>query len=737
MKSEQPLRYWIELDGASYPVREVRGFEAVSEPFRLEARFALEEARQMDPESLVGSDVALQLVRAAAVRTIHGVVTDISVGATTPGAPEVIVVLEPRFALTRLRQDIRLFREKTVPEIVTEVLQGHGIRPTLRLSGSYARLHYCVQFRETDFAFVSRLLEDEGIFYFFAEDGSMVLGDSTGAYDEIAGGPRIPFRAASSLDEDDDAVTELGERALMLPGEVTLRDFNPEHPSLDMDAQASGPTAAGPEWYEYPGEYAEPDEGARKAKLVAESFSCAASRHVGRSTSGRLLPGATFQLAECPSGLEEGAYVITRLDHDWSFDRGGFVVELEARHGDVTYRPPRVTPAATITNPVTAVVTGPAGEDIYTDEWGRVKVHFHWDRQFPYDDTCSWWVPVLQDNTGQSGSIPRIGWEMLVHFLEGDPDRPVAVGRVYNPNDPPHTPLPENKTRSMIRSLSSPREAARDDSGTNEILFEDLAGQEVIQFHAQKDQNVVVAHDKTETILVHQKSRIHRDEQIQVGNDQKVTVDGDIRPTVRGNQIWFTAGNRDLTVSKGLQCSVGGNHSLTIGGMHMRRIAQTDSSGANISLTETVGGVILEASLKTNDAEGTKASALLVGGVHVEVAKQDKNETAGMARLETIGGVLMVKAGGEVGLRATKSRSTTVGGALRASSVKEMAVVACEKLETVSATASFDGPEGVTFKVGDSTLVLKDGIIGVEGKSEIKLTISAGNNQGSGEASQI
>lgn len=735
--SEQPLRYWIELDGTSYPTREVRGFEAISEPFRLEVRFSLEEARQMDTEQLVNSSASLHLERAGRVRTIRAVVTDISIGATMPGAPEICVVLEPRWALTRFRQDIRIFREKTVPEIVQEVLQGHGLSPELRLSESYERLHYCVQFRETDFAFVSRLLEDEGIFYFFREDGTMVLGDSTGAYDEIAGVTQLPFRPASALDEDGEAITELGEQARMLPGKVSLRDFNPEHPKLDMDVSAQGPTASGPEWYDYPGEYDEPAEGARDVAHVAASFASEAFRYVGKSPCGRLLPGATFELTEAPTGLAEQRYLIARVDHDWSFARGGFLVAFEARDAAIGYRPPRVTPAATITNPLTGVVTGPPGEDIYTDEWGRVKVHFHWDRLQPYDDDCSWWIPILQDNTGQSGSIVRTGWEVLVHFLEGDPDRPAVVGRVYNPHDPPHLDLPENKTRSQIKSLTSPRDPQREMSGTNEIQFEDLAGEEFIHFHSQKDQNIVVANDKTETILFNQQSTVHRDEQITIGSNHLVKVDCDVNPSVKGNQVWFTAASRNIDVAQAFQQTVNGNLKMSIGSLHFRRIAEADSGEADKFNTEMVGGVILEASLKSNSSEGRAAVTWVVGGAHVEVAKQDKNEATGKARIETIGGAVMVKAGGKIGLRAEKPRTTTVGATLQASSVKEMALVAHEKVSTLSATVSFEAPSGLTLKVGDSGMVMKDGKIQLEGKSEIKLTVTGSNVQGAGQATLL
>ncbi|MCC6522270.1 MAG: type VI secretion system tip protein VgrG, partial [Polyangiaceae bacterium] len=695
-------------------------------------------AEPPDPDLVVGTRASLRMERAGPVRSVDGIVTDFRVRATARGTPELELVLEPCFALTRLRRDLCIFRNRSVPEIVVEVLAGHGISPALRLRGSYAQRPYTVQFRETDHDFVSRLLEDEGIFYFFLEGDLMVLGDAAAAYEAIAGIPALPFRPASGEDRHDDAVFALGRRARLAAGKVTLRDFNPAHPSLDMDVSAPAAShAGGPELYDFPGEYEQPAEGSRRAELWGEAIRCAAGAFEGTSSTGRLFPGGTFELYDAPPGIADARYVITRVEHAWHRADTGFSLAFQALDGTVDFRPPRVTPAPVILNPVTGIVTGPAGDDdIYTDAVGRVKVHFHWDRRLPYDDDCSHWVPVLQDNTGQSMSIPRIGWEVLVHFLEGDPDRPVVLGRVFNAGDRYHQPLPENKTQSMLKSLSSPREKARDASGTNEILFEDLAGREYIQIYAERDQRIVVGHDKTERVLSNETSIVKRDESIAIGTDAVHSVAASVVLTTNGNQTISVGGAHERTVTGAEAANIGKNHALSVAGLHSRRISGNDVAAAKV-LTEKVGGVILEASLKGNLWSADKAGALVVGGAIVEVAKNDKSEVAGRLRRETVGGLLFVRARERVETRADEKRTTNVGGSLRVSAAKELLLAAQQKVAMTAPTVALDGKKEVTLKVGESRVVMKDGTISITTKSQITLAVSGENNQGAGKSTQI
>lgn len=733
MEDREPLQYFVEVGGRQLEVREIDGREAMSSLFRFGLRFTIPDGPLLDPDELVKTAASIHLRRGPLhVRSIAGIVTDVAVKGAIRGVPEVRLVIEPRLALARYRTDIRVFRDRTVPEMAVEVLSAVGVVPELRLRGEYARRPYCVQHRESDLDYVARLLEDEGIYYYFLESGAMVLGDSPSAYDSIAGAPVLPFHAGLGMDRNQDAVWSVGRRAALSVGKVSLRDFDPEHPSLDMDVAAAGPSAAGPEFYDYPGEYGAPAEGRRKARLMAESFACQAASIRGRSFCGRLLPGHTYSLDGAPEGMSDGEQVVTAVVHAFRREGSGFSCDFEALPSRLTYRPPRQTPVPRLTNPLTGIVTGAPGDDIHTDEAGRVKVHFHWDRRRPYDDDCSHWIPVLQDNTGHSVAIPRVGWEVLVHFLEGDPDRPVVLGRVYNAADAFPQLLPERKTSSALRSVCSP---GRD--GTNEIQFEDRAGAEHISVHAERDQNVVVVNDRTEDVLANEVVAVHRDEVVEIGRDHTEQTSLHQSIGVARDQTLSVGADRTRTVGGADTGNVTGNRTLTIGGMHTRRIGTDDSATAK-KLVETVGGIDLEASVKSNTMDVARAMGLVVGGAVVEVAVGAKSEASGRGRVEAVGGVLFTKAGKEIKARADQARILAVGGGLSVMAEKNATLTGAAQItieaESVSLTAATDA----LLKVGEhASIAVKDGVAHLDAKSSISLNITGPNQQGAARSSQI
>lgn len=727
-----PLRYWIDLGKFTFDVREINGREEISRPFRLEAKFVIDDpAFEFDPDDVVKQEVVVRMERDGLIRRIQGVVTDVVLAAAVRGAPEVTIVVEPRFVILRHRRDYRLFRDKTAPEIVSEVVQALGVKIELRLRDAYERRPYCVQFRETDYDFVNRMLEDEGIFYYFLDNDTMVLGDSPAAYETITGKPELPFRAGQGTDMNEDAVFGLGNRAALTPGKVTLRDWNTEHPSLNMDVSAPTQVPGGPEWYDYPGEYLEPAGGARKARLMAEAEACAAAAFRGGTTTGRIVPGAIFKLVEAPAGSKDGGYVVTAVDHRWHRDKEGFKNHFEALEEQIIFRPARETYVPRILNPVTGTVTTPAGQDIHCDAMGRVKVHFHWDRLFPYDDTCSHWIPVLQDNTGHSCAIPRVGWEVLVHFLEGDPDRPVVLGRVYNDEDPFTEKLPAAKTRSGLKSMNSPGRM-----GTNEIRFDDLAGSETIFVHAEKDQNINIANNKTENVLNNENTTVKNDESITIGNDATWKVGAHHSNIVKGNQTWDVSGDRTRTVSKSDTATVDGNRTMTIGGSHEREIYFDDATSAK-NMEEEITGDVTEKFKVGHLTEIGKELKLTVNSSYMETAEDSKNEGTGVKRTETIKGKSFTEAGAEMKMRVNKTRTTTVSGMVTVKATKMITLTGAEKFSTHSPSALFNGATDITLQVGKTVIMLKDKLIKITAPNSISFLVSSTNNQGAGKSTQI
>lgn len=731
-----PLLYWLDLGGIRFEVRDLSGVEEMFKPFRFEIAFAEDEGAMIDPDAVIRSEAVLHMTRGPIdERSVKGLVTSISVGVSAKRAPEIRVVLEPRLALARFRQDIRIFRNKTAPEIIVEVLNGLGIKTDNRLSSSYVRRPYCVQLRETDFDFAHRMMEDEGIYYYITADDVMVLGDTPQAYEPS--GPLLPFRAGSGLDRDEDAVFAVSAYAKVGPSKMTLRDWNPAHPSLNMDVLAPTPLPAGPEYYDYPGEYLEPAEGQKKVGLRAEAVACAASLTRGKSFSAKLYPGLIFRIENAPNTGFDGGHVVTKIEHSYSRGKGGFEVSFEARRDNVTFRPPVVIEAPRLLNPMTGFVTGAPGDDICTNENGEVKVHFHWDRLQPFDDNCSHWVPILQDNTGHSIGISRVGWEVLCHFLEGDPDRPVVLGRVYNGEDTFPQRLPDLKTRSALKSLWSPREADGEIQGTNEIQFEDLAGSERIWIYAERDQNFVIANNRDEQVGADETRIVKHDESITIDGNQTVDLHAAFHATVQNDQTWKVGGDRTRHTKGNEAMTVSGSREATIEGSHDRHMGTDDRCNVTGNVTETICGSEVEESETNNLVQARETSKLDVGGSFTETCKQDKGESASQKRKETVMGRFSITAEGIIATRCDDERKTHIARSLEATAKEDIVLAGLDELQMTARTGLLDGSTSVTFKVGDTQIILKDGTIAVTAPSDISIDTSSENNLGSGTSKQI
>jgi type VI secretion system secreted protein VgrG len=319
---------------------------------------------------------------------------------------------------------------------------------------------------------------------------------------------------------------------------------------------------------------------------------------------------------------------------------------------------------------------------------------------------------------------------VLVHFLEGDPDRPVVLGRVYNGEDTFPASLPENKTQSALKSLSSP---TRD--GTNEIQLEDAAGKERLLVHAERDQNIVVANDKRQQVLSNEQSVIGRNEAVAIGANHTAVVGNHHTGTVGKDQTLTVAGKRSRSVSSNETSAVEGNRKLQISGMHFRRVGTDDIVKAK-NFGEQVGAVILETHLKTNTTNAGKAMTLTVGGAMIELARKEKVENVEGVRAETIGGSVMTKAKGAFKIGVKTSRKTTVGGALTVEAKKKLVVRAQDQVSGKAATATLDGSTSVTLKVGESIVLLSEGVLKLHASSTITFKITGPNDEGASKSDQ-
>ncbi|MCY0995345.1 type VI secretion system tip protein VgrG [Nannocystis sp. ILAH1] len=607
------------LDVADLPLHVVRftGQEGISEQFRFAVEVA--SAAEIDPETFVGQPALLTIQGLDVDRVVHGIVCEAEYIGATRYLQRYELIVEPWAHRLHHRHDCRIFQDKTTQQIVTEVLTKAGLpRDWFRfsLTGTYAPRNYCVQYRESDLAFVSRLLEEDGIFYFYEHEQSRhvwVMADHVGAHGPIPGTSTVWFNRPNNLVQDREHVKELQIGSRVRTGKVTLRDLNLHRPDQSMEVKEAAKYSPELEQYDFPGEYqdpgrAGPHQGQTMARIRLEAHQATRRQAVGTSDCPRLFAGAVMTLVGHPHEELNGEYRLVRVEHkgeqpqalqedasgEMSYHNSFTATELK-----VPFRPTRTTPRPAVRGVQTATVVGPAGEEIHTDEHGRVRVQFHWDREGEHDERSTCWVRVSQAWAGHGWGamfLPRIGHEVLVDFIEGDPDRPIITGRIYHGmNETPYT-LPEHKTRSTIKSDSS-----IGGGGYNELRFEDKKNGEQIFLHAERNIDVRVNNDAFSTVFRHSHVTVGNDEQgkagdsfvqlyhdhhlkvhrhttAHLGGDVQLLVGGIDAPGrvdmhVRSDKLELIDGDSHAHVRKSLLEKVDDSVSRIVGGNEQARIA--------------------------------------------------------------------------------------------------------------------------------------------------------------------
>jgi type VI secretion system secreted protein VgrG len=635
----------FKVKGLDHELRVVRfnGYEGMSELFAFEVALACAE-HDLAFDDIVGKPATLDIRSGDSVRHVHGIVSDFEQGEEGKKLTAYRAVLVPLVWNLKNRRASKIFQNLAVPEIVKKVLDNAKIAASsyrFALQGSYKSREYCVQYRETDWGFVCRLLEEEGIAHFFdhTEDGHvLVFADSSAAYGAIAGKDTIVFRTSAGALLSDEHINQFHYSQRVRPEKVTLRDYNFKKPSLLLEGQAEKKPDL--EIYDYPGDYDDPSEGTRLAKLRLEELRASTQTAEGLAVCPRLLPGFTFKMADHPRDDFNQTYLVTRVEHHGLGPDSGLEDEkvYEARFqvipGGVPFRPALITPKPTIRGVQTAIVTGPGSDEICTDEYGRVKVHFHWDREGQTDDTSSCWIRVSQISAGSSWGavfLPRVGHEVVVDFIEGDPDRPLVVGSVYHAvNKPPYS-LPADKTKSTIKTNSS-----TGGGGFNEVRFEDKKGSEEFFMHAQKDLNVVVENDQTET----------------VGRNDSLTVTGNLTLEV-GGEVTFAAGGGGSSKENPTKGTLSGDVTL--------ELKKNMTLTVDKDWTETIKGAASETVNKSKSVSVDENYTLKV--TKDGTIKIDKNlkEEVGEKMSLVVGSELKVEVG-DAKLTLSKSGDITVEG---------------------------------------------------------------------------
>lgn len=561
--------------------------EAISAPYLVSVD-AVSENASIGADELLMQPVTIEVhdQQGTCVRHFHGLVRSFTrTGRRAEYLTGYRLEVVPRFWFLSLRRDIRIFQDKNVPDIVAEVLGDRNVTFDSRLQKTYPVREYCVQYRESDLNFVSRLLELEGIHYYFEHTDSghtMVLGDTAGAFDPCPDQETARFAAPGEDDPNGEVVNRFTRSHRMHGGKVTLADFDHVNPSASLrpEVTASNPEAVDfGEFYDYPGLDVTRDGLERYADLRLRALEQGAVVGHGLARCRAFRSGTRFTLEGHEDRASNGEYLITDVTHsgyNGSYTAGD-AAEADYHNEFSTvghpndFRPPRTTPIPVVQGPQTAEVVGPSGEEIHVDATGRIRIQFHWDRLGQRNETSTCWVRVMTNTAGNRWGmihIPRIGQEVVVTFLEGNPDRPLVTGAVYNGENEPPYPLPEQGLVQGIKTRTSP-----DGGGYNELILDDRKNRELIRMHAQRNLQVKVLNTESHHVGKHQLHMIAGARGTLIEGEEQLSLDEpDEEGEVAEEGSWeFPVGdvlvvssNRYVEIGKaqGVKCQEG--HSLLV-----------------------------------------------------------------------------------------------------------------------------------------------------------------------------
>jgi len=674
--------------------RSLRGREELGRPSEFELS-ALSTRNDIKPSDLLGKKITVKLERVkGGYRYFNGHVTRFAQGQTIGRYYEYRMTVRSWLWFLTRTTDCRIFQEKTVPDIIKEVFQDHSMAVfDDGLTGTYTQREYCVQYRETDFNFVSRLMEEEGIYYYFEHsDGkhTLKLVDSDSGHKKLEGKSSIAYHLPGrALHGDEEFIQLFRQQQRIQPGNVAMRSFDHTKPKADLGVKAKNVEqheSADYEIYDFEGDYVQTDNGDHFARVRIDELHSEFDLAEAECNVREIAVGHLFTLTNAPRKDQEKDYLIVKAEYDLQNNTYETNTNEDAiYHCAMTvlqsrqqFRPARLNPRPTMGGPQTAVVVGPGGEEIYCDKYGRVKVQFHWDRYGKKNENSSCWIRVSNPWAGANWggmAVPRMGQEVIVDFLEGDPDQPIIIGRVYNADQMPPYALPANMTQTGIKSRSSKGGGA---ANFNEIRFEDKKGSEQVFLHAEKNQDIEVEKDETHWVGNDRKKTIDHDETSHIKHDRTETVDN--------NETITIVGNRSITVDKSETATVAMQRTHTVG------INETISVGAAQEIT--VGA----------------AQVITVGASQTISAAASQTLNAGRNQAINVGGSQTVDIGKNASVSIGEDENHTVSG-------KRQSTVSKDDTLNVDKNLSFTAGESITITTGDASILMKkDGSITIKGK---------------------
>jgi type VI secretion system secreted protein VgrG len=588
-QEDRPIRITTSLGSDALLLESMVADEFVSQPFQIRCQVL---AENLLPD-LVGEVASVHLeVPDAKPRFFHGrirAVTQKAIGESSSGTLlryELEIV--PDLWFLTLTSDCRVFQSQTMEQIVTTVLRESGIKSfQFKLASEYPEWRYCVQYRESNFHFLSRLLEQEGISYYFEHDRNehrLIFTDVPNR-NVLKAQPALYFQPEAGY-RDRQPITDFQLRRNVVPNEVALKDFDFKKPSRHLMQECKVSAGIG-QVYEYPGLFFDQEQGRRYSGVRAEELEVGSVQGCGRSFCRQLAPGHWFEMKGHPDPSLNQPYFVTSVRHEADNSRyrsgpgDGFSYQnsFNVIRNQVRFRPPRKTARPVVPGAQSATVVGPEGEEVYTDKYGRVKVQFHWDRRGRFDQNSSCWVRVSQPWAGKDWgaiSIPRIGQEVLVDFLEGDPDRPVISGRLYNAERMPPYELPSKCSNMGFKSKSI------FGNGYNEIAIDDTNGVERIVIHAQHDMDTKILHNDTIAVGNNRTESVGVDEQVSIGNNRVLQVGN--------NNIEQVTANKKVSVGESILVEAGVSITLKCGAsmIHMNQAGVVVIQGTMVTVNGSI-----------------------------------------------------------------------------------------------------------------------------------------------------
>ena len=574
-------------------LNEMGGDEELGRLFSYELQLNSLDAN-IDLNQLLGKPMSVSLQLAdGGERYFHGLVARCSQNIDQGQFASYQVTLRPWLWLLSRTSDCRIFQNLSIPQIIKQVFRDLGFSDFEdALSRPYREWEYCVQYRETSFDFVSRLMEQEGIYYFFRHEQDrhvLVLADAYGAHATVPGYTSVPYYPKDEQQRERDHMHNWHLVQQVQPGSLELNDYDFQRPSASIDVRSAMPrphTAGDYPLYDYPGTYVKSEDGEHYARTRIEALQTLHEQVEFSGNARGLGSGHLFSLTGFSRRDQNREYLILgaryyitqeRLESGGGAASAQFDSSLTCIDAQQSFRPLANTHRPIVKGPQTALVVGPKGEEIWTDQYGRVKVHFHWDRHDQSNENSSCWIRVSQSWAGKnwgSMQIPRIGQEVIVSFLEGDPDRPIITGRVYNAEQTVPYDLPENATQSGMKSRSS---KGGSPANFNEIRMEDKKGLEQLYIHAERNQDIVVEVDESHSV--------GHDRNKSIGHNETVTIGNNRLRIVKQEDVLSVGQKKTDSISQSYVIEVGENLRLVCGEsiLELNASGQINLTGVQIS----------------------------------------------------------------------------------------------------------------------------------------------------------